>query len=344
MTNIIIISVCSVLSIIFFINSKKIANIFNLYDIPNKRKIHKKPIPLVGGVILLFVITIFYFANYFLNVLEMKNSFLFILGLHIITIVGVIDDKSEIKPNYKLAIFGMFFLIFFFINDYLIIDQLRFSSFKFEMSLGFFGILFTILCSLLLINSINMSDGINGLSAMLQIIIFFFLIYFNHYNNNLLNINTNFSQKFNLFSLFYIMILSIFLFFNLFEKVFLGDAGTFLLSFILINSLLLNYKYLEFFYPENILMLLWIPGLDMLRVFIIRIKNKKNPFNPDQNHFHHILKKIFKKNINCLSYYSSLVVFSNILVIKYPQHSLTTLILTSIVYFVTINIANKKNV
>ena len=117
MTNIITISVCSVLSIIFFINLKKIADIFNLYDIPNKRKIHKKPIPLVGGIILLFVITIFYFKNYVLNELEIENSFLFILGLHIITIVGVIDDKSEIKPNYKLAIFGIFFLIFFFINN-----------------------------------------------------------------------------------------------------------------------------------------------------------------------------------------------------------------------------------
>ena len=39
---------------------KKIANIFDLYDIPNERKIHKNPIPLVGGLVILLVISVFY--------------------------------------------------------------------------------------------------------------------------------------------------------------------------------------------------------------------------------------------------------------------------------------------
>ena len=199
-------------------------------------------------------------------------------------------------------------------------------------------------CSLLLINAINMSDGINGLSAILQISIFIFLIYFNYNNEILTNKNLIFSKYFVLFSYFYIMTLFIFLIFNLLNKVFLGDGGSFLLSFILINSLLLNYKNLDFFYPENILMLLWLPGLDMLRLFIIRVKNKTNPFRPDQNHFHHILRKLFKKNVNCLIYYFSLFIISNVLVINYPQHSLLTLIGISIIYFITIYIAKKKYV
>jgi Ca2+/Na+ antiporter len=32
-----------------------------------------------------------------------------------------------------------------------------------------------------------------------------------------------------------------------------------------------------------------LPGLDMLRVFVIRIINKKNPFSPDRIHLHHLL-------------------------------------------------------
>ena len=52
-------------------------------------------------------------------------------------------------------------------------------------------------------------------------------------------------------------------------------------------------------------MLLWIPGLDMLRVFVLRIRKKRNPFYPDQNHFHHILKKIYNKKflLPCLLFY-----------------------------------------
>ena len=58
MISILIISFCIFLSTIFFNNSKKFADIFNLYDLPNKRKIHDKPIPLVGGLIILFIILI----------------------------------------------------------------------------------------------------------------------------------------------------------------------------------------------------------------------------------------------------------------------------------------------
>ena len=86
MLNILIISFCVILSIIFFINSKKIANIFNLYDIPNERKIHTKPIPLVGGLIILFIISIFYILSNLFSNFENHNSNIVILSLFIITI------------------------------------------------------------------------------------------------------------------------------------------------------------------------------------------------------------------------------------------------------------------
>lgn len=342
MINIIIILISAILSIVFFINSKNIANIFDLYDFPNERKIHKEPIPLIGGLILLLVLTVFYILIIFLSDFDVINSHTLIISIYIITIFGILDDKKDIRANIKLLFFIFFFLIHFFLNDYLVINNLKFSSFNYDFNLGIFSIIFTTLCSLLLINAINMSDGINGLSASIQIIIFLFLIYFNFNNISLTNSTSNFSDYFIIFSSFYILILIIFLIFNMYEKVFLGDGGTFLISFILINSLLFNYKNLQFFYPENILMLLWIPGLDMLRVFIIRILSKKNPFNPDRNHFHHILKKIFNNNIYCLIYYITLILLSNISVIKYPQHSLIILILTSAIYFMTIYFGKKK--
>ena len=38
---------------------------------------------------------------------------------------------------------------------------------------------------------------------------------------------------------------------------------------------------------------MFLPGIDMIRLFFIRIKNKKNPFSPDRNHLHHKLLKKF---------------------------------------------------
>ena len=37
--------------------------------------------------------------------------------------------------------------------------------------------------------------------------------------------------------------------------------------------------------------LIFYPLIDLMRVFIIRIYNKKSPFHPDQNHLHHLLLK-----------------------------------------------------
>ena len=164
----------------FFCNSKKFADIFNLYDLPNKRKIHDKPIPLVGGLIILFIILINWITLILFDTIDFGNSIIFIIGFFIITIFGIIDDKIELNPNLKLFFFILFFFIFFNINNYLVLNNLTFSSFSNEINLGYFGLLFTILCALLLINAINMSDGINGLSALIQIIIFSFLIYYNY--------------------------------------------------------------------------------------------------------------------------------------------------------------------
>ena len=103
-----------------------------------------------------------------MDTIDFGNSIIFIIGLFIITIFGIIDDKIELNPNLKLFFFILFFFIFFNINNYLVLNNLTFSSFSNEINLGYFGLLFTIFCALLLINAINMSDGINGLSALFK--------------------------------------------------------------------------------------------------------------------------------------------------------------------------------
>ena len=58
---------------LFFLKYKEIAKILNLYDLPNKRKIHLKKTPLVGGLGIFIIITVYFFFNIFSN----QNDFNF---------------------------------------------------------------------------------------------------------------------------------------------------------------------------------------------------------------------------------------------------------------------------
>ena len=49
-------------------------------------------------------------------------------------------------------------------------------------------------------------------------------------------------------------------------------------------------------YGDEIFIILLIPSLDMLRLFLLRILNKKNPFKGDLNHIHHIVNNRFKNS------------------------------------------------
>ena len=137
--------------------------------------------------------------------------------------------------------------------------------------------MFTVICLLLLTNAINLIDGINGLCLLISIIILsWILITFQ---------NTNF---------IYIVIISLTLILalNLKNNIFLGDSGSLLLGSLIGFLIINNYNNEIIFskFPvENIFIVLMIPGVDMLRVFILRLFKNKNPFSSDRNHLHHLL-------------------------------------------------------
>lgn len=93
-----------------------------------------------------------------------------------------------------------------------------------------------------------------------------------------------------------------FLRFNLVEgknKIFMGDTGSLLLG-VIIAAIIIKYINFNLYAPENLysgqaplfaLALLIVPATDTLRVFMIRLYNRKSPFTPDMNHVHHILVK-----------------------------------------------------
>tara|TARA_B100000989_G_scaffold92678_1_gene67068 strand:- start:17737 stop:18741 length:1005 start_codon:yes stop_codon:yes gene_type:complete len=303
---------------ICFYNLNKFGKYLNIFDLPdNRRKIHSKPIPKIGGIFFFIIflvsfIQIFNFAN-FKETNNLNNllipSFFFILGL--------IDDKFDLSPNYRLFILtiGLVFLIKFFslpqiellsIENYGIINVKSFSLF------------FTILCYLLFLNAFNMIDGINGLAiSIFTIYIILFYLVFDFAYSLFLN-------------LFFCCI--IFFYFNIKEKIFLGNAGSYLLAGIISSFLISQNMDLEnSFFAEEIFLILMIPGIDMLRLFILRISKKKHPFKADKFHIHHLLLLNFK-NKYVLFIILNLVFIPTFARFYFNINTLFLIVLTLIVY------------
>tara|TARA_Y100000590_G_scaffold425033_1_gene532593 strand:- start:831 stop:1802 length:972 start_codon:yes stop_codon:yes gene_type:complete len=272
-------SLTIILTLLISINSFFISNLFGLNDKShnNDRKIHLKDTPNIGGVIILSTLTVIYFWQ--LIFVDFKKEILanYLLCFSFF-LVGFFDDKLDIKPLTRIILYSIFIYIAININQNLIIDKIYFETFDRFFYLQNLSIIFTILCFLLLQNSLNMFDGINGLLILFTIKILAVIVYYNLTLTNLIII-------INLIILFY---------FNIKTKYFLGNNGSSIISAIIAISLIETNKLENIvFSSEIIFILLIIPGLDMLRLFIVRILNKQNPFEGDKKHLHHYLARKF---------------------------------------------------
>ncbi len=295
-----------ILIIILFVLNKPISNILNISDFPEKRKSQKKPIPLIGGFII-YLIVLFNFL-YFKNI----NEKIFYLST-IFFIVGLLDDKFKLSPNIRLFILSVCSFIFLYNYPYFNINFLHLENFGKIYFYFQTSVIFTILCLLLFQNSMNMIDGINGLSGSIFLILFFFIL-----------IKSNFEPIY----LIIIISLLVFLIFNFRNKFFMGDSGIYFLStFFALNIITISNN--NIIYTEEIFLIMMIPGIDMLRLFIIRIKNKKNPFKPDRLHIHHLIEEKTKSKLITLLVILS-IIYIPILLMTFVNINTNYLILISI--------------
>ena len=85
------------------------------------------------------------------------------------------------------------------------------------------------------------------------------------------------------------------LYLNFKNKAYLGESGIQLLAFIISYIFLKTNNFPEkVFFAEEIFIIMSIPGLDMFRLFCIRILKGQNPFKADNNHLHHLFLRKFK--------------------------------------------------
>ena len=123
-----------------------------------------------------------------------------------------------------------------------------------------------------------------------------------------------------------------FLFYNFFNKTFLGDSGTNVLAFLISYILIKSYNINQEFTADEIFIILSFPGLDMFRLFMIRILKGKNPFNPDRNHIHHLIQKKF--NIFQTFLIIQICILFNIVIFYILDKKLNVLFVTIFTYLI----------
>ena len=274
-----------VLNLLIVFYFKKISKILNIYDYPDgELKIHKTKTPIVGGLILIinFSIVFFYqlsFSKEFLifkvNEIENFEILSILILIYSYFLLGLYDDKFHLNPFKKLFFSILIIFISILLNKNLIITNFSLTFYDQRIFFEKTSIIFTIFCFLILINSLNFYDGINGQSCLIFLVFFIYLF---------------FKSDLNLFYLICITLILIVMLLNLKDMLFLGDGGIYLLSIILAISLICEYNIKNNInYADEIFFLLLFPGLDLVRLTITRLFYSKNPLLGDRKHIHHLL-------------------------------------------------------
>ena len=271
------------LSTFFHFGIQKLFVYYKKFDDFNHRSSHKTLATRTGGIGIfstLFIVSLFFYLN--------KNEvydFSLLIPLGIMFFVGVYDDFYN--ADFKLKFF------FQIIVAKILIDQ----GYVITNYYGFLGIenvpwliaqLTTIFVFLVVINSINFIDGIDGLAITEFMKIIILITYFITSGNTI-----------NFLGIVVISSIIPLYYFNLRKKrkIFLGDGGslflgTLIMIFILTllnENTLLDKNINKFILSISILI---YPLIDTIRVFTLRIIKNKSPFLADNNHIHHKLLKI----------------------------------------------------
>jgi UDP-GlcNAc:undecaprenyl-phosphate/decaprenyl-phosphate GlcNAc-1-phosphate transferase len=324
-----------VLNIPIFFFYERLSKFINIFDYPSKRKIHSKPTPIMGGIII--YTNIFFFFNYIiffdsslqsiLIIENTKGALSFFLTFSLIFFLGLYDDKFDSSPNMRLILLSIFIFNFLYFNPIFLIDELKFSFLSEIISLNKVSFLFTFCCILVFVISMNMFDGTNLQSVSFYLFLIIYLI--------------NKSLVFNLFLFFIFIPILLFAIKNFQGKAFLGDGGTYLISFIF-SLIVIKNHYFNNIESDEIALVLLLPILDTVRLYFARILDNKNPFLPDKNHFHHIILNKFKGNFSIF-----IITFSFVLpliLLKIFNNSLISILIFLIFYFFIILKFNKNKV
>lgn len=263
---------------------KPVAVKIGLVDIPGGRKTHIGETPLVGGLGIFFGILIITALTP--GMLSGHGPFLSLSAL--ILFIGTIDDAKDLTPRVRMTGHALVALAMAVVAE-VQLESLGELIFPTPLLLGVLAIPVTIFATVGVINAVNMSDGIDGLSGGLVIVALGFIAARCLMDGDIHTAN---------FVLVVICAITAFLSLNFrrpWKKkalVYLGDAGStmlgFMLAWLLIDS---TQGSTPRFAPVYALWFVAVPLFDTVNLLIKRPLQGISPFTPGIDHLHHNLMR-----------------------------------------------------
>lgn len=266
--------------------ARRIALGFNIVALPGERKIHKQPVPYLGGLAI-YAAFILGMAIALHNSQTLSAQFLrqlpgLFIACTLVVILGTWDDIKDIKPYLKLL--GQILVAVILFSSGLRIDLLRNPVTAVELQMPvFLSLLLTVFWFVGMMNAMNLIDGLDGLAAGITVIASCMLIFVGLYLENYENV-------------FVLAILAAgclgFLRFNFYPaKIFMGDAGSQFLGMVLSATALIGsqHKAATAVVLLTPLTALALPIYDTFMAIVRRIAKRRSIFRADGLHIHHRL-------------------------------------------------------
>lgn len=272
----------------------KVAKLKHLVDEPSEdRKMHHSSIPTIGGIMIFsaFLFSCFLWFPDNDGSPEIISPFLLLMAsLVLLFFVGVKDDIIGMSPTKKL--------VAHFIVGFILVAM---GGIKITSLHGLFGVdvilpeyaqlLISIFVYIVIVNSINLIDGVDGLASGIGLIASLVFGFWFYYSGDSHWALVSFSLAGSLFG---------FLIFNFNPaRIFMGDSGSLTIGAILsvltiqlietpTDFLLEPFDHIST--PIFAMAILAYPLIDTLRVFLSRTVKGNSPFEADRNHLHHKLQ------------------------------------------------------
>ena len=279
---------------------EKIAYHVKALDYPNARRLNKVPMPTLGGLAIFFS----FMLGYMLYARSSVQMLSILMGSFLLIFMGFIDDIHPLKTIHQLFVQIFVAAIIVFYGN-ITLDFVSFVGWNITF-VAPWNYLITICLIVAIINTINLSDGLDGLSSGVSSIYFLTIAIIAYIMNAMEGLDT---------TLALIMLGSTlgFLVYNFPPaRIYVGDTGSNFLGFIIAVIALLGYKTATFTSLIIPLIILATPIIDVAFSIIRRVLKGQNPFNtPDKAHLHHqLLNMKFSTRSSLLIIYAIDILFA----------------------------------
>ena len=313
---------------------KLVAIHVNAIDIPDKRKIHNKPMPRLGGL----AIFLTFMLGYMLYARESTIMLSILMGGFLVVLCGMIDDINPVKAKYKFIV-QLIAAATVCIYGNIVLNEITIFGLNLYFTAPWAQII-TIIFMVAIMNIMNLIDGLDGLTSGISTIYFITIAVIAFILNQMGGLDI-------ILSLIMAGATLGFLVHNFPPaSIFLGDTGSYFLGYIISIIALLGYKATTLTSIVIPIAILAIPIFDTASAIIRRLLKHKNPFtNPDKEHLHHqLLKMKFSPRTTILIIYAITILFSVVSVLFVLHDQKLSMIIYAVLMVVLLVLVMKTDI